>query len=433
MLLCLRPLDGNGLDWQVVRGNATAIPLENAGQETEIIKQFSDRIAALRVLKAVALAELEEFSPASVKQAKALWPRVLRAECVAEDLVRLVTGHGAPPTGGNPGSDPPTGATHVPEGTAPGDPKEVLRKESVMVLRALKVLAYLEWPVQRLDDAIEKRLGELTEADQRVIMSWFQAHFGRLNAADELAAFAAANLALVARFAVCFPHQSRFHEVVAKPDEQTAKTLCFLIQAEDPGLYRLFMGPEWAYWGREYNRQPGPKPVPVFGSLRMECLKPQLLQWLQLGGDERRFKAAQVILSDQTAPWVREWLEAARNTWPKEHFAELAAPAAGIGDPDLILSLWKETLEKGGNEWSFLWWLRFTQCFQPSLAEFAIHRWEAFEREEAGLDEAHRHYTQLEPYLSSYRRHQAKASERSEDFKTSSEAAAWFKAHAAKP
>ncbi|MCZ7646015.1 MAG: hypothetical protein M5U26_12140 [Planctomycetota bacterium] len=307
-------------------------------------------------------------------------------------------------------------------------------------MRALRILLYHEQPLKPLGEAFLKRPllddqepdlrltqpathGEgfaETESEREQVRQWMVRHFSHLHADHEVATFARLNPKVVVPFFACFPHDSRYPAEIqlnpegnsgsARPnedggnvlDEEVANTLLLLISSEDPGLSDFVLRPEWGYWTQMFNQKKGETGLEMFGKMRMPWIKDQILSWLKPETDNRYRKIALIVMHENPGDWVKAWIDDRRRAKNPLSYTDLAGPASGLGDVNFMLDLWKETLAIDGSEWNFVWWLRFTRCYDVRLARFALERWE---KELVGVtpDKADEAMGQFEPYLSGFR------------------------------
>lgn len=414
-IMHLERVEAGATEWRLVGRSPSMFRLKPDGKgryakiQAEVVKLLTERGKD-------ALEELKKYAPDAFNRARALWPSVL-----AESETPVPKGK--------------------PESVLSKEPWSKLLQEEALVIRALNVFRRLEAPVPALSVLVEKRIKDASEADFRAAIGWFQNHFRRLGEPDALAAFCLANRPLIFRFFFDFP--PRIWDEVGRPpklsgqdmviginreekakrrqpDLKTYNTLYFMIRSEDPGLYDFVMIPSWAYFGRQFSRTPRKRPTALFAPMRMEWIGPRLLDWLKPESDRRLRKVALITLAEHPFPWIRSWVEKAYKKAGKGEIGDLIAVASGLDDPHLALSIWQAALRKKGKEWKVLWWLRFMECFHPSLARFALERWKKIEAEPAQEKKRVPSY-RYEAYLTAYARYLGEK----EEVRTLSDAERW--------
>jgi len=412
-------------EWRVLGYLASMYPIE-AGKTGEVFRDLKGQLARLMQLRRDALAEMEAFSPESVKKARALLPTLLKA-----------------PRAKLPEPDS-FGIIREPLPSSKGPPWDEFAKADVRVLRALGILSYLVRYVPEFDAVVETRAAKLAEDEAKIAREWFGVHFRSLKVGEGLDGFARAHPGLIARIFLRFPPSvtgrygyappepgerlmavARTDEAEQGPEVETevSRTLLFLVYAEDPGCYELSMRHAWAYWTREFGGEKGKGVEPVFGRMRLPWVREKILEWLKPEADSHRRKVALTVMNENPGPWVREWIEAERKRADKDKIADLAAPAAGLADAKLVLALWKEAIERGASERSFCWWLRYVRYFDSSLAAFALERWKAAVAGAKTEKDKRRARRQLSAYLEAYHRH---LTGKSKYFESPAEAEKWL-------
>lgn len=400
---------GTPPEWHILNctGAMTVIvPKDAAEWETSL----KGRLAGLREFRDSALKDMERFAPEAVKEARKLLPVVVKnantavhAFCIyPTDKIAVLTGLDA-------------------------EPWASLKTADLRVLRALLILAYPDVYLGEVSAIAGYRAFGASAAEQKIPKAWFVQHFAHLKAPKDVAAFAETDPERVTKFFADFPyfssHRDRVPAEKQKPDARTARTLELLINGEDPGLYALVMGPGW-YFFRTYRARGSA----AFGKLRMPWIKERILAWAKPDADRRLRKVALLVMHDNPGPWVRAWIEAERRRAEKGVLTDLAAPAAGLDDPDLLIDIWKQVVKEHVSEGRFCWWLRYVWYYHPKLAAFAIQRWKAKIKRAEKTKEKDPGCA-ARAYLEYYARHEAGETcwAGSKSLKTPAEAEAWLK------
>jgi hypothetical protein len=330
-------------------------------------------LARVQKVQSEALAELENFDSDILKRARELRPKLVEAQASTA----------AHPTD--------YFLKSVCDATLATEPWRALSKENPLTLRALQILGYLEPRLSGLDSAVSRRIVSCSDEDERIILKWFKHHYPDIPPAD-LEQYFRARKQDVISFCLSFPQRKIVPETSDNPDDRIpAKTettidpslnatMRLLIQSDDPGLYEFVMTPGWAFFS---SSPTGEKLKQLYAPLRMEWLKPKLLEWARPDSDNRLRQVALIALGENPTPWLREWIEAQRKTLPKDLLSTLVPAAVGLDDEALLFDIWKQIIDQDGSEWNFLWWLRFTRTFSPKLAAFAIKRWKLAEAQTA--------------------------------------------------
>jgi hypothetical protein len=330
-------------NWQVL-GVGGSLYAVNPQKMDGAAKEIEDRLRRLQELKEKALAEMTKLDPEALDAAQKLLPGLRKAQSEAQ--------------------------------RAPDGILRSLRGADLRALRAVGILAYLdEQPATELRELVSKKAAALPNAEKDAVKAWLRSHWPHVNEPEGINAFANANAALVVRFYGRFPPDAVWMpDLQLKPDPEAARALQFLIYAEDPGYYDLYMKSYAAHWTRRGVKK-GEKPEPVFGKMRVPWIKDLVLAWAAPGADERLLEPALIVMNENPGPWTEAWIDAERARKYPKRLHLVAGPAVGLGDANLVAELWKDAARNGGDEEKLCLALDFFRFFHPTTALLACEGW----------------------------------------------------------